>query len=367
MLVPPPCPPGATELALDLCPQQAPDPSAELLASVGDAVRGDVVLDLPELGSSVCMPVRTCEPDAAPTLIFSDEPEYVATDGVLYADELETGRYRVYLYHVNDGNSLRRFSVVALNQTAVPATVTVEKLAYALPSPNFLGVGRSVALDYLTAGGKPAVTVPAMTRVVVDDEIDGLVADPGELVHSIFQILVVGEVKLSVVSVGQNADAAAVTAGLPLLPNTNTHTRGTFPKADRILLSRHPGGLRRLRLGGDEAIDPHLVGTNYVDGGAVTLPGNFGVLYDVRVSDPTTQLFVGVNPRAGAWAGAVAGSAGLDANGGEFLAPDTTASVADNTSVVSLGRYTSGIDVGARFLTAGGSNLPIHLVVTESP
>jgi hypothetical protein len=104
-----------------------------------------------------------------------------------------------------------------------------------------------------------------------------------------------------------------------------------------------------------------------VDGGSVTLEGNFGVLYDVRVSDPTTQLFVGVNPRAGAWAGAVSGSAGLDANGGEYLAPGAVASVDDNTSVVSLGRYTSGIDVGARFLTAGGSSLPIHLVVTESP
>ena len=172
-LLPPPCPPGALELAVDLaCDGVGPAPTAALLNEVNGAIRGEVLSGLSELSQSTCMPVRTCVPDSGPTLIFSDEPEYVDSDGVLYADEVETGRYRVYVYHVNDGSQRRRFTAVALNQTAVPVTFTVEKLALAAPSTNFLNVGRNVARDFLDAPGKPMVTVPPMTRVVVDG--DGL-------------------------------------------------------------------------------------------------------------------------------------------------------------------------------------------------
>ena len=367
-LLPPPCPAGTTELAVDLqCAAAGPGISTDFEDAVGSSVRGDVVGGLEGLANATCLPTRTCAPESAPTLIFSDEPEYVATDGVLYADELETGRYRVYVYHVNDGASPRRFTVVALNQMAVPATITVEKLATTAPSTDYLGVGRAVAESFLTATGKPALMVPGMTRVVVDPDVDALVAGPNELIHTMFQIQVIGDVKLSIVSVPANADAAAVTAGLNLLPNTNTHVRGTFPLADRLILTRHPGGLTRLRLGGDESIDPHITGTNYVDGGAVTLPGNFGVLYDVRVIGPTESLFLGINPRAGVWAGAALGSAGLDASGGDYLLPTNDPSVSSNQDVVAMGRYTSGIDVGARLLTAGGSNLPVHLVMAPLP
>ena len=367
-LMPPPCPPGTTELAADLqCTNAGTSISTDFEDAVGSSIRGEIVAGLEGLGSATCLPTRTCVPESAPTLIFSDEPEYVATDGVLYADELETGRYRVYVYHVNDGASPRRFTVVALNQMAVPATITVEKLATTAPSTDYLGVGRAVAESYLTATGKPAIMVPGMTRVVVDTDVDALVADPDELIHTMFQLQVIGDVKLSIVSVPANADAAAVTAGLSLLPNTNTHVRGTFPMADRLILTRHPGGLTRLRLGGDESIDPHIMGTNYVDGGAATLAGNFGVLYDLRVIGPAESLFLGVNPRAGTWAGGALGSAGLDASGGSYLLPSSDPTVSSNQDVVAMGRYTSGIDIGATLLTAGGSNLPVHVVMAPLP
>lgn len=363
-LLPPPCPPGALELAVDLaCDGVGPAPTAALLDEVNGASRGEVISGLSELSQATCMPVRTCVPDSGPTLIFSDEPEYVDSDGVLYADEVETGRYRVYVYHVNDGSQRRRFTAVALNQTAVPVTFTVEKLALAAPSTDFLSVGRNVAREFLDAPGKPMVTVPPMTRVVVDGELDDLVADSGEIVHSIFQINVIGALKLSIVSVPEAANAATLTASLGLLPNSGTHTRGTFPLADRILMTRFPGGLKRLRLGGDEPIDPHLSGTSYVDAMPVTLAGNFGLLYEVRVAEPAEELFLAVNPRAGVWAGAASGSAGLDGNGGYYLLPSQATSVALNSEAVSLGRYTSGIGVASKLLTAGGSNLPIHLVV----
>ena len=62
---------------------------------------GEVVTLGDEAGTASCAMVRSCVPSDAPTLLFSDEPEYVGQDGVLYADQVGAGRYRVYVYHVN--------------------------------------------------------------------------------------------------------------------------------------------------------------------------------------------------------------------------------------------------------------------------
>ncbi len=198
---------------------------------------------------------------------------------------------------------------------------------------------------------------------MIDPDLDALVAEPGELGHAIVDLSTTGPLKISIVSVPESADAAALTAGLSLLANSGLHVRGTFPLANRMLLTRHGSGLGRLRLGDDQSYDPDLIGTNYVDGGSVTLSGNFGVLYDVRVVDPTNDLALAINPRAGAWAGAMLGTAGQDQSGGALALPSGAGSLSSNDDVVSLGRYTSGISIGTKLLTAGGSSLPVHFVL----
>jgi len=357
---PPPCPPGTTELALEIvCDAGAAPPSAMATAMEG-AVRGDVVTLGADIDDVACLPVRSCTPEAAPTLIFSDEPEYVDQDGVLYADEVEPGRYRLYLYHVNDGTTRRRFTAVALNQGSLDVTLQVQKAVVVAPDNDYLGLGRDVALGYFSAPSKPDQVIAPDVRVVIDSDLDALVADPQELVHAILEIQVNRPVKISIVSVPEFADAAAVTAGLSLLPNSGTHVRGTFPLADRLLLAQHIGGLGGLRLGGDLPYDPHLEGTSEADGNApVTLAGNFGLLYDVRIVSPDTELGIALNPRGGDWAGAMFGSAGFDAVAGILQLPTTQASVSSNDDGLSLGNYTSNISIGTKLLSAGGSSLPI--------
>jgi hypothetical protein len=203
--------------------------------------------------------------------------------------------------------------------------------------------------------------------VVVDSDLDALVADPGELIHAIIEVQISGPLKISIVSVAEDDDAVLVTAGLNLLPDTGLHVRGTFPLADRLLLARHVSGLGRLRLGGDQAFDPDLNGTSFVDGTNVTLSGNFGVTYDVRIIEPATELAVMLNPRAGAWAGAMFGSAGIDANAGLVALPNMGLTADDSDEVIALGRYTSAISIGTKLLTAGGSSLPVHFVAMPLP
>lgn len=367
-LLPPDCPPGTTEIAASLACDPGPLPSDALLAAVDGSVRGDVVVAGPEIDEATCMPVRSCVSDAAPTLLFSDEPEYVDEDGILYADIVEPGNYRLYVYHVNDGLSRRRFTAVALNQGNVDATISVTRSARATPSANPLAVGRAVAAAYFAAPSQTPVVAAPGERVVIDPDLDALVADSGELLHAIVELHVDHAVKISIVSVGEGDDAAAVTAGLSVLPNTGAHTRGTFPAADRLILAKHDGGIRGLRLGGDLPFDPHIEGTSFVDAGAaVTDQGNFGVVYDVRIDTPAERLAVGVNPRAGAWEGAMLGSAGIDGAGGVVALPSAATSVADNDDLAMLGRYTSGISIGAKLLTGGGSSLPVVVAAIPQP
>ncbi|MFO0551111.1 MAG: hypothetical protein U0271_22160 [Polyangiaceae bacterium] len=362
---PPDCPPGTTQLALDTtCTGQGPSPSASLASKLTSATRGDVVTVGNEIDGAACLPMRTCTVDNAPTLIFSDEPERTAVDGVLYAAQVTTGRYRIYLYHVNDAAPPRRFTLVALNQDASPGSVRVEKLAYATPSASYLDVGAAVAQSFLgPQTPKQSITVAAGERVVVDPELDALVAQNDELIHAILEVQVIGVMKLSVVSVPGAADAAQVTAGLSLLPNTGVHVRGTFQKPDRVFLARHSDALTRLRFGANDAGDPDLAGTSFVDANAaVTNKGNYGSIYDVRLEVSTLPLALALNPRGGAWQGTIVGTAGLDAGGGLVALP----AVSTDNDVVSLGHYATGFAIGTRVLSAGGSSLPFHFVVAPT-
>ncbi len=366
-LLPPACPAGTVEVGVELDCDDGPAPSSVLAQALADSTRGELYDAGSEIGDAVCMPVRSCVSDGAPTLLFSDEPEYVDSDGVLYAEMAAPGRYRLYIYHVNDDSSPRRFTAVALNQGNMAASLTVEKAATTAPSSSYLNIGRTVAAAYYTATGKPPQSIAPLQRVVIDSDLDALVADPGELVHAIIELQISGPLKISIVSVGENDDAAEVTAGLGLLPDTGLHVRGTFPLADRLLLARHVSGLGRLRLGGDQVFDPDLKGTSFVDGIDVTLAGNFGVTYDARIVEPGVELALLLNPRAGAWAGAMFGSAGTDANAGLLPLPDLGLTADQSSEAIALGRYTSGISIGTKLLTAGGSSLPVHFVAMPLP
>src|SRR5688572_24763952 len=93
--------------------------------------------------------------------------------------------------------------------------------------------------------------VPAGKRVLLDATLDGLHAGKDELVHAIYDVVTSAPLKVSVVSVLANADAAAATGGLALLPRDVDHQRGTFAGADVVvtLAGAQTKGVQRLRLG----------------------------------------------------------------------------------------------------------------------
>ena len=258
------CPNGST-LLFDrtACPGAPPVAGQALTDAVSTGVRGEIVgLAGLAVGATPCVPVLVCRPDDAATLLFSDDPESPAGDGVLYADTIGPGNYRVFVYHVNGGDSLRKFPVVLLNPGGAPVHASVVRRGAAGPGSDYIGVGKAAAASWMAGAVGQTVTVPPATRVLFDADLDGRHAAKNDLVHAIIDFTLDGTVKLSVVSVGAAADAARVTAGLSLLHADGLHDRGTFPGADLLLAATAPldgAGVRRLALG-DGVTDVSLSG-----------------------------------------------------------------------------------------------------------
>jgi len=353
------CPAGSTlRHVRTACPGTPLVPPAALTSSLSTATPGDVVsMAGMDESAAPCLPVVVCTPADAPAMLFSDSPESPSQDGVLYADTVAAGRYRLYVYHANGGASLRKFSVVALNLSTHPAKITIVRRGLAAPSTAYVSVGKTVLLDWLVDRAPVDVTVPAGARVLLDSALDQLHASQNELVHAIYDVVTDRPLKLSFVSVAANADAAATTAGLSLLTRDVDHQRGTFPAADVLIApatvtgGAQKQGVQRLRLGLDE-VDETLEGIDAPTGVKQRLLGNYGMLYRFALG-AAAGTRVAVAPRGGGWGGiAKVGSSTV-------ILPTATEALATTTDAIVIGGVSAGTEV--RLMTGGGSNLPIDL------
>jgi hypothetical protein len=356
------CPAGSTLRRIrSACPGAPLVPPPALTSALDAAAPGDVVslAGMPEQAAP-CLPVIVCTPADAPTLLFSDSPESPAQDGVLYADTVPAGRYRLYVYHANGSATVRKFPIVALNSGAQPAKITIVRRGLASPSTQYVSVGKTVLLDWLVDRAPVDVVVPAGARVVVDDALDQLHAAPNELVHAIYDVVTDGTLKISFVSVTAAADAAAVTAGLSLLARDFDHQRGTFPAADVLVVAAsgaaldggvgQQSGVQRLRLGLDE-VDDTLTGVDAPTGATQKLLGNYGMLYRFALGLPAPAT-AAVAPRGGGWGGVLrAGSSAAVA------LPSATQQLATTTDAIVVGAVSGEL----RLMTGGGSNLPVDV------
>ncbi len=353
------CPAGSS-LVVDRtsCPGAIVAPPASLLAAT--AQPGDIVsLDGLAEGALPCVPAVVCAPDNAATMLFSDDPESPTSDGVLYADTFGPGRARVYVYHVNAGSASRKFPIVVLNQNASDAHVTIVREGLGGPSTDYIDVGKAVAAAWLASNASTVVTIPSGARVVLDASLDALHAQTNELVHAIVDVDCDVPVKLSIVSVLANEDAATLTASLPLLANDGLHDRGTFAGAE-VWLAASAGGegasARHLRLG-DGTTEPELAGKDATTGMPATLHGNYGVVYRMSL-DARDPIRVLASARGGAWAGAAAA-------GTVVALPATAGGLADPSAAVWLDALPTG-PAELTLISGGGSSLPVDAVVVAN-
>jgi hypothetical protein len=191
---------------------------------------GDQFLDV-DAAVSVELQNVALDPFSPSLLHYSDDPEKVAQNGVLYRAQINPGTpARLYYYHQNM-NDARRLMVVLTAAGNQPSTVQLIG-ASAGPNIDVMSVGHAVSRDFLVV--KPrnegvVVDVPAGAPFVADDFPS---MKPLEGVAGSVSIRIVngGPVTVTVLAAPVNATAADIASYMngPQLPGDGHRRTGVF-------------------------------------------------------------------------------------------------------------------------------------------
>ncbi len=350
---------------------------SQLATDLSNANQADVI-SLSGVNPINCPEISMSETWAGGKLIFSDSPESPSVKGKLYEDTTlsstsGTDYNRVFLYHVNgqSGSKRMKFTVLIKNLGSTTGTLTVQQTGTAGPTTSYLYAGKLGFYRWLTSTAGSGTNVSAGQTVRLDSTFDSITAAPNYLMHGIWDYSFTQPHQITICALGQNDDPLTVCPGLSVL-SRDTHQRGTFPYSNKVydtasgIVVDTIDGIQQLPIAGNTTNDTAAIGTDQTDGSSQTLVGNYGVLYRMHLnttsSDSTNFGFL-LNPRGGAWGGAVWAMPGVT-SGGKFLIPASTGSTGDNTKGAVEGKYNpgSGLTAWLQFMPTGGSSFPLRFV-----
>jgi hypothetical protein len=307
-------------------------------------------------------------------LIFSDSPESPSTRGILYMDTNVTATAsltnRIFVYHVNS-NAVQslRFSVLIKNNGAVNGTLTIQKVGLAGPSTDYPYVGEIAYYRWLTNSSAIAISVAAGQTVRLDTNFDTINVSKNYLLEGIWDYTFTQPHSVIICALNSSDDPIAVGPTLPVLAR-DVHERGTFATCNKIYTNKvainTTAGIQQFPIGGN--------GDSFVTGfdNAVASPtaetdsGNYGVQYQIQMSiasgDGRALGFL-VNPRGGAWSGALNVPAGLFP-GGSFILPYGDITLSDNTEGVIAAGYSANnlTNILIQFMPTGGASFPVRML-----
>lgn len=279
--------PGARVVIADpaVPPELGPDTSLD--AAVRVHVDGaDRYVDVDGLLNAHIV-TATAFPVAPALLMYSDDPERIAADGVAFRATIDAARAaRLYYYHQAAAEGRR----IAIVLEAPDATASVDVIGHgAGPSAAVMYVGQSATYRYLDDHARAAgasFEIPAGGRIALYAGDRTLATN--DLVAGVLDLAVRtgGPVRLSLVAFSSDADLTGLLAG-GVLPSDGKHRRGTYdvsaiaplalaytagtPEGDAVSLGGRGGAL-----------------VNRDPGGAA-LVGDYGVLRPLRLqlANPT--------------------------------------------------------------------------------
>jgi hypothetical protein len=302
------------------------------------------------------------------TLLFSDSPEMVTSDGILYQDKVE-GKVRLFFYHVNASVVAKKVDVILENKGQEVAHVTVSQYGLAGPGYDWMAVGKQGMTSYLAGSQSYQINVPPGGTVPLSIHISETAVLPNMLIKGVFDFSVDRQitVKVMMLPVLEDSDKFAKTA--KILPPDQHHLRGTFAGANRQLSPvrtydpAHDGTVA-LTLA-DNVVDHYLEGIDATDGTKVVNYGNYGVVYQILFPSKNSGKFACYFvPMGGAYAGAI-GINHPDVTWSPLATPMGKLYFGSNKSedFNFLGTYDGGDSLSFTFSPPGASNLPVEIVI----
>jgi hypothetical protein len=227
-------------------------------------------------------------PLAPQTLLYSDSPEYVTADGVLFRSitPAAQGRpARIYLYHVAMTEARTFALVLRARDTTAHVALTG---ASATPSSKYLCIGHRATVEYLrevrrreSVVGTVAPDRPFVLPLQGDMHVRDLIAAAYDI-----SVLDGGAVDVEVVSTAHGIDPLSV-AGDPEAPADRSRRKGEFALPSPI----RPIGMD-LRIGTPDEEPSIDIGLGSVEGtpefpnlrpGPRFFPGDYGIVRPVRL------------------------------------------------------------------------------------
>lgn len=338
------------------------------LARTAEAGMGGMGLNVEALPE---WPVKTA--DVGGVLLFSDSPEIVPKDGILYEDTVK-GEARLLYYHLNGASAPKKIVAVLQNPTDEELEVEISNYAMGGPSDDYLYVGKTTQQQYFSGKKIHFVRVPAKGKRLLHPKFDAVVVNPGKLVYGVFDFTAPSPVKVSVMMSPVSADPLKFISRAEVLPADASHLRGTFVGMNRVVQSERiydgkKDGPVAVTLA-DGKLDRYRTGIDATDGSVVENYGNYGVLYQIHIPTKgmgTTKYYL--NPCGGVYAGALAAKEGRHADYRMISTPDGKAFFGDGSRVTDttyLGEYSNFNAPWFEFSPPGASNLPARLVLVPS-
>ncbi|BEU87082.1 hypothetical protein TAMA11512_05460 [Selenomonas sp. TAMA-11512] len=324
--------------------------------------------------------------DVGGTLLFSDSPEYVREDGILYQDTV-LGEARILYYHLNETDRPKRLAVLLENPNDKMIEVKLTRGGASQPSADYLAVGKATQIQYFRDEVKESRFIPRGQGRLLRIDMAQTLLRPGQLVYGVYDFFSEHPVKVSVIMYPPDQDPFLFVRQAKILPKDEQRLRGTFRGMNRKITSRtvynpKKNGVSYIMIG-DDRRDPFREGIDATDGSTVKNVGNYGILYEFSLptNRQTTRCYL--TPFGGVYTGAVRAKHGKESwmvetpaglpYYGDVIPQDTADDIEAREQglgrlrlgapLAELGTFEGKEQVSFEYSPPGASNLPIALIL----
>ena len=257
--------------------------------------------------SSVMHKLEVETHDSGGTLIFSDSPEYVRKNGILYTDTV-SGEARILFYHLNDTGVRKRFAIIFENASNGKAIINITRGGLSAPNKNYFSVGKGAQTMYMQNNFSDKIELRRFERKIYQPNEKYFLLKPGQLIHGVCDFYSDKPVKIYLMMYPEHAEPLQFLDCAEILPKDEYALRGTFKKMNRTLTLKRPYDWKSDGLGyiliGDNVNDLYKRGIDATDGSEVINYGNYGINYTLNFSTKFLTRFC-LSPLGGHYAGAM--------------------------------------------------------------
>ena len=336
--------------------------------------------------SSIMHKLEVYSQDSGGTLIFSDSPEYVRRNGILYTDTV-SGEARILFYHLNDTGIRKRFAIIFENTVKGKTVVKITRGGLSAPNRNYHSVGKITQTMYMENDFNDQIKLSSYERKLYQPYDDYFLLKPGQLIHGVCDFVSNNPVKVFLMMYPENADPLQFLNHAEILPKDEYKLRGTFKKMNRTLTLKKTYDGERDGLGyiliGDNINDRFKHGIDATDGSEVINYGNYGINYTLNFRTKFLTRFY-LSPLGGNYAGALRynyyGDSGVIQTPDKQLYfgdrtppenPDVALARSEGISLMTSGTELSELGnyrgyVSFEYSPPGASNLPVNIVLMPS-